>query len=691
MKIDTICRLCSACCPVEVDLEDGKIISVHRIKRYGDEIYQLCPKAQSASEIIYSPKRLKKPRMRISKDLWQEISWEKAINFIVCQMKKIKKSDGPETVCWLRGQASDWGGPWHYAIRLMHAFGSPNAIGNGSVCHAGREALQTFTYGDMTIPDYKNSRCIVCWGRNDQDTNPSAYEDLLYARSKGAKLIVIDPVRTNLAEQADIWLQIKPGTDGFLAMAMMHWIIKHHLYDHEFVKNWTTGFERLKKEMAKYSPEKVSQVVQIPAHKIVETVQLYTNTQPACIAEGNGLDMHCQISQVTRVLAILRAISGNLDRMGGDFIPQPASIRNFQLRTSFWQPPIPISKDYSLFSQYNERRGMHALGILTDAILEHKPYPIKGLVIQGANPVVTMANVNRIKNALQQLDFLAVIDPMMTQTAMFADIVLPASLSFEQTMISNNALSNNHVRLQKKIIEPIGDSLPDWEIIFRIAQKFGFKKEFPWQTIEEAIDDQLQPSGITVKDLIETPKGIVLEETRYQKYLKEGFKTPSQKVEIESSLLKEHGYPAIPDFWNSLQYQEPSFYQQRKQYPFIGLSGKRPNYFVHSQFRHIDSLRKEESVPVVDIHPQDAKEKNIHQDDLIVISTPNGSIQMRVNISSIVAAGTLRIAWGWGEEQEKYNLNLLTDDRMQDAITSTTSNRLFMCQIRKINQRHTVD
>ena len=687
MKTSTICRLCSACCPVEVDIENGKLVSVQRIKRYSDVIHQICPKAQAAAEIIYSSKRIKHPQIRGKDRSWQKVSWEKAIDFVINEMNKIKKNNGPEAVCWLRGQASDWGGPWHYAMRLMHAFGSPNAIGNGSVCHAGREAMQTFTYGDMTSPDYKNSKCIFCWGRNDQDTNPSAYEDLLFARKKGAKLIVIDPVKTDLASKADIWLQIKPGTDGFLAMAMMNWMIRHGLCDHEFVKNWTIGFEKLKEEVKKYSPERVSQIVEIPTEKIIETVKLFVNNKPACIAEGNGLDMHCQVSQVTRAIAILRGISGNLDHKGGDLIPQPVRIKNFQLRKSFWDSPFPISIDYPLFSQYSEKRGIHVMGILTDAILEHQPYPIKGLIIQGANPVVTMANVKRVKRAFQRLDFLAVIDPMMTQTARFADIVLPASYSFEQTMISNHALSNNLIQLQKRVIEPWGESLPDWEIIFRIAQRFGFEKEFPWRTAEEAIDDQLQPSGITVKELMEKPEGILVEETRYEKYLQEGFKTPSKKMEIESSLLKKFGYPAIPELWNSLRYQRPSFYRQRDKYSLIAISGRRPNYFVHSQFRHIDSLRENQSIPEVDIHPQDAKKENIKQDDLIMISTPNGSIQMRARVNSIVAPGTLRIAWGWGECLESCNMNLLTDDHLKDPVISTTSNRLFYCKVKKINHK----
>ncbi len=685
MRINTICRLCSGCCPVEVEILNGKIVTAERVKRYSEAIHQNCPKLQAVPEIIYSPRRIVHPLVKNEEGEWGETSWDNALDMVCSKMNIVKDKYGAEAFCWLRGQAPDWGGNWHYAMRLMHAFGSPNVIGNGSVCHAGREALQTFTYGEMTSPDYKNSNCIICWGRNDQDTNPTAFEDLLYAINKGAKLVVIDPVKTRLAEMADVWLQIKPGTDGFLAMTFINYLIKHNLIDRKFIEEYTIGFDSLKKNIDKYPPEKIAAIVQLPEEKIVEAAQLYANNTPACIAEGNGLDMHCNMAQVTRAIAILRAISGNLDKKGGDLIPQPIKIKNYQLRESFFQPPLSISQNYPLFSQYSTRRGIHVLGTLIDSIIEEKPYPIKGLLIQGANPLVTMANIKRVRQALQKLEFVVVIDPMMTQTAKLANIILPASFSFEQTMLSNNAVSNNCVRLQKKVIEPVGESKPDWEIVFLMAKRLGFNKEFPWENVEEAIDDQLLPAGLQTKDIIKNLAGITSEDTRYQKYIIEGFKTPSGKVEIDSSLLKKYNYRSVPDFWEDFQSQNPSFYQQKEAYPLTGLSGQRPNHFVHSQFRHIDFLRKKEDEPSADVNPLDAQKRNINQNDLINILTPNGQIQMKANITDIIAPGKIRIAWGWGECEEKYNLNLLTDDNLKDSITSTTSNRLFMCSIEKVD------
>jgi len=242
----TTCRLCSVCCPTVVFLENNKIVSAERKTSTPpmEENY-FCPKLRAISEIVYSADRLKTPLIRKKingKTIWDEVPWEQALDIIANKLNLFKQRYGAESVCWLRGQASDWGATWHYAMRFMNIFGSPNIIGNGSVCHAAREISHIFTYGAITSPDYKNSKCIVIWGRNDRDTDLSLYNRILYAKEQGAKLIVIDPIRTKLASLADIWLQIRPSCDGLLAMSMIHIIISEDLYDSNFIKEWVVVF-----------------------------------------------------------------------------------------------------------------------------------------------------------------------------------------------------------------------------------------------------------------------------------------------------------------------------------------------------------------------------------------------------------------------------------------------------------------
>jgi len=324
------------------------------------------------------------------------------------------------------------------------------------------------------------------------------------------------------------------------------------------------------------------------------------------------------------------------------------------------------------------------MGILTDTILNEKPYPLKGLIIQGANPAVTMANSKRFLKALAKLELTVVIDLFMTQTANLADIVLPTTTSFEQTRLNLGSMYSNRVVLQNKTMKWFENCWPDWKIIFELAKKLGHEKEFPWNSVEEAIDEQLSPAAITVEMLRQNPGGILFQKTRYKKYIKQGFNTPTGKVELYSAKLKKYGYSPLPDF-QEVWKNQPSFYQEKIHFPLIGISGKRSNNYVHSQFRNIPFLLKREPEPFVDIHPKDAKKRNISDDDKVKIESPNGKIIMKARISNIVHHGSVRIAWGWGEFNSDYNLNKLTDDEQKDSITSTTSNRTFMCNVVKIN------
>jgi len=683
----TTCRLCSVCCPVVVSLENNKIVSVERkTSTPSMEENYFCPKVKAVPEIVYSADRLKTPLIKKNingKAVWNKASWEQAMDIIANKLNLFKQKYGAESVAWLRGQAPDWGATWHYAIRLMNAFGSPNVIGDGSVCYWAREMAHVFTYGAMTSSDYKNSKCIVIWGGNERDTNPSAYNRILYAKEQGAKLIVIDPIRTKLASLADIWLQIKPGCDGLLAMSMIYVIISENLYDADFIREWTVGFNELKEAVKKYVPEKIAEKIWLDAEKIREAARLYAKTKPACLSEGNGVEMHLNTSQNMRSIFILRALTGNIDKKGGDRIPQPIPMRDIRLNERLRGDIKSVGFEYPLLNNFPKcPGGIQTLLPLVNSILDEKPYPIKALIIQGANPAVTMANSKRVRQALEKLEFVVAVDLFMTQTAKFANIVLPATTSFEKTQLNFSSMIGNRVMLQNKVIDWYENSWPDWKIIFELAKKMGYKDEFPWNTVEEAIDYQLEPAGITVEMLRKNQKGITFGETRREKYKNNGFDTRSGKVEIYSEIFKEHGYSPIPDFKEDEE-NHLSFYDKRDNFPLIGISGARTINFVHSQFRNIPYLLKRESEPLIDIHPKDAKTRDISDGDTVVIETPNGRIKMKAKISDIVHPGLVRIPWGWGEFNPDYNINSLTDDGKRDPVTSTTSSRCFMCNVVK--------
>jgi anaerobic selenocysteine-containing dehydrogenase len=685
MKKPTVCRLCSSCCPVEVEVVHSRLVAAERRSPLPPEERWPCAKLQAAGEIVHSPDRLKKPLIREEggpRGKFRETSWDEALDLVAARFRHFKALYGAQSVCWLRGMAADWGAPWDYANRLMNAFGSPNSVGNGSVCHVARDMAHVYTYGAMTLPQITASRCILVWGKSDPDTNPTATEAILSARKQGAKLIVVDPIRTKLASLADIWLQAKPGHDGPLAMAMIREIIAAGRHDADFVREWTVGFDELKKAVEPFAPRRIAADIWLEPTAVADAACLYATTKPACIIDGNGLDMQLNTFQDTRAVCILRALTGNVDVPGGDFIPQPVPARNIQLRERLPQGVQPVTRDYPLFNTFHPTWGLNAQSCLIDAILDEAPYAVRMLVVQSGNPAVTMTDSNRVRKALEKLEFLVVLDPFMTRTAEFAHVVLPAASCFEKTQLNRSSLRNNLVMLQDQVMEWQGESWPDWKIVFELGRRLGLERDFPWRTAEEAIDYQLEPSGITVAKLRENPMGIEASKTTYRKYLTEGFATPSGKVEIASERLREQGYEAVP-YLKGWQGNPISFADRSCEFPMIGISGARTGQFTHSQFHTITSLLKREPEGYADLHPGDASALAIASGDLLKIETPRGHIGVRARISDVVHPGAVRIAWCWGGSNPDMNLNNLTDDDARNPVTGTPSNRSFMCRVEK--------
>lgn len=682
MKDITVCRLCSACCPVEVDVHEGQFISAKRITPFEKTI--ICPKLANAKSIIYSKDRVLKPLLRETlKDDFKEVTWQEALGFIAEKINATRQKYSPQSIALLRGMAADWGTPWDYAVRFMSALGSPNAIGNGSVCFVAREMAHTYTYGAITIPQIRDSKCIVVWGKNDRNTAPGMAEAIIHAKEKGAKLVVIDPVKTFFTDMADLWLRVKPAHDGVLAMAMMKVIVEEKLYEREFVEKFCKGFDALCELLSKLNLNHLSEISWVPIEQIREAARIYASTKPACIIDGNGIDMQTQVFQATRAVCILRALTGNIDVQGGDFIPQPVPLKNIQLREKVAAVPS-VMLNYPHFEKFHPTWGLHGQSCLIDSILDEKPYPVKFLFVQSGNPAVTMMDSARVRKAFEKLDCLVMIDMFRNKTSQYAHVILPATSCFEKTQINRAYIRNCFIMLQKKVIEPLGESKSDIEIIFELARAVGLGEYFPWRTVEEALDFQLSSTGITIEDLRKNPRGIWYEQPRFRKYEKEGFKTPSKKVEIFSEILADTDFDPLP-FINGFPERVISF-SDEDEFKFIGISGERVNAFTHSQFRNIPELRKMESEPYVDVNPLDAEKLKLKNGDLIRVSTPRGKIEMKARISDVTAEGVIRIAWGWGEVSDEWNLNFLTDDFERDPITCTPSGRSFYCKVEKIGE-----
>jgi anaerobic selenocysteine-containing dehydrogenase len=685
--VDTVCRLCEAGCGVRAHIEDGRLVKTEGLPEHPTSQGALCPKGAAAPQIVHSAERLTKPLLRVGArggGEWEEISWERALEHVAERLDRLREEHGAESLALFRGQAADWGAPWHYALRFTFAFGSPNTSAPSHVCYFPRLVAENVTYGNVIAPDYRQTAAVVEWGAGRPDTHLPFWRMLRGALRRGAKLVVVDPMRSKVAKRADLWLRPRPGTDGALALSLMQVLIEEDLYNREFVENWTVGFDRLAELAEQYPPQRAAEITWVPAEMIREAARLIVTEGPTAIHAGNGLEHHTNTFQTLRAIACLRAVAGTLDVPGGNVFEELVGWRG--LKGKELLPPEQKAKRIGSFDMFTDISSVIPFPAIVDAILTEEPYPVRGLLVIGGNPAVTMPNHRRVDEALRKLDLLVVAELFMTRTAQLADLVLPAASQYEKTGFIVSSMfgeTKDYVLLKQKAVEVEG-CWPDWKILFELARRLGFGDAFPWKDVEEAIDYQLEPSGITVEQLEAHPGGVRFKEgERYRKYEQDGFGTPSGKVELYSRVLEEQGQDPLPG-WTEPAESPVSQPELAEEYPLIGCSaGKTVNY-VHSQYRHVKALREREPEPWVWIHPQDAGSRGIVDGEWVRISSPRGSIRMKAEVTDAALPGVVSMAVCWGEPCEDSEVNELVDDRPRDPVTGSTGSRSFLCQVAKI-------
>jgi anaerobic selenocysteine-containing dehydrogenase len=692
--INTICQMCRHYCGMHVFVHDGKIVKIEGIKEHPVNKGSLCAKGLAAIQLEYDPKRLKYPMKRVGgrgEGKWERISWDEALDTIASKLKEIKEKYGAHAVAYYRGQAPRWGTNWFHVQRFMNVFGSPNICTHSHLCHVPRQVAHVHTYGGMPIPDFENTKCIVLWGYNPTRSSTCIHaRRILDSKEKGAKLIVIDPRFTEIASKADIHVQLRPGTDGALALGMMNVIINEGLYDREFVEKWTIGFDKLKELVKDYDPKKVEEITWVSANEICNVAKVYATNKPAVIEDGNGLDQHTNVVQTTRAIAILRAITGNLDIPGGNVLPVPLRPADITLKEKLPKDVKSISAHPLFYNQW-----FTTTPELLDAVEMGKPYPIRAVIVQGGDPIMSSSNSKKVANILQKLDFLVVHDLFMTATAELADIVLPAATFLESTLVSfypfayTPSVDIQIIGLVNKVIDPLGDSWPDTKFIFELARRLGYEEYFPWRTIEEALNEELAPMGLTIDKLKEHPEGIIIKiehQKLYKKYEREGFKTPSKKVEIYSPTFEQLGYDPLPT------YKEPaespvSRPELATKYPLLCGTCLKLGVFTHTQFRTLPWLNELFPEPFIEIHPQKADELGIKEGDIVVVESPRGSIEVKAKLTEGIDPRVIMISYGWGQPYAHgSNVNLLTDDLQRCPVSAATGNRSILCSLRKKSQ-----
>lgn len=649
--IRSVCRICHGGCGVLVHVKDGKVVRVKGDPASPMNKGWMCVKGVMTPEIANHPDRLTHPLKRKGKrgsGEWERISWDEALGEIAAKVDNFRKESGPESIALGQGT-----GRHHYmhVVRFANALGTPNWYEPGlAQCFIPRITVSNLTYGGFVVGDYYGDvppKCILFWGHNPLVSGPDGElaPSVKRALDKGCKAIAIDPRRSETAKRCEQWLPIRPGTDAALALAMIHVIINENLHDKEFVDKWTTGFEELKAQVPSCTPDWAEKVTWVKAEDIVRAARTYALNKPAILEWGLGIEQNINSLQTVRAIAILRAITGNIDIPGGDILGMNI-IRSY-----------PTLKDKLLEGMAKKRLGAEEFKLLGGwrafmpsahipalykAIRTGDPYRIRALLLFGNNPLITVANSKEVYESLKRLDLLVVTDLFMTPTAAQADYVLPAALWPEvEQVIGYPLVVENMVFAQPKITQ-VGECRQDEWIMDELSEILNLPDSE--KTLADVMNYQLEPLGITYQELKE--KVFLYPPHEYRRYEKAGFRTPSRKIELYCKTLERMGYDPLPSYKEPPEspYSSPEL---AKEFLYVLTTGSRRTEFFHSEHRQIPSLRKRRPDPQVEMHEEVAKLHGINKGDWVKISSPRGSIRMKALITEDINPKVINVEHGW--------------------------------------------
>jgi len=681
----TECFICNQGCDALVHVKDGMVVRVEGDTSSEVTKGTLCAKGLASKEILYHRERLLHPMKRSGtrgEGKWQRITWDEAFDTIVNHLRSIEERYGSESIVLATGTNRGW---VRYFTRFANAYGK-QWIGPGiAQCFYPRISGQMLVLGTnaMENPDYNATRCMIIWGCNPTTTWPVKGLGIMEAWCRGAQMIVIDPFFSEAASKAHLWLQLRPGTDAALALGMLHVIITERLYDETFVDNWCIGFDELVKRVEEYQPERVETITWVPASLIREAARLYAAIKPSSITQCLSIDQNADTISTSRSIAMLAAITGNIDVPGGNLITMLTEMS-------------PVSDETGrqwLSREHHEKRlGRAQYPLLAGeacvmgpsahnftvwrAILTGRPYPVRAVYCHGSNMLRTYANTKMVTDALTKLDFFVVADLFPTETAAIADIVLPAASWMERSAVTRNEQTSiSHLHLQQKVVQR-EECRSDLSILNELARRLGFAdRMFPGE--EAYFDFLLQPSGLTFEEFKRL--GVVSCPHVFRKYESEGFHTPSGKVQLYDERLTSLGYDPLPS------YQEPSESpihtpELAKEYPLIITTGGRVPVFRHAELRNIPVLR--EIVPELEasISPKTARALGINNGDTVIVESPRGGMEAKARVTEGIDPRVIQVPSHWPGIN---NVNLLMDNEKCAPMIGGAQLRCQLCRVKK--------
>jgi anaerobic selenocysteine-containing dehydrogenase len=683
---------------VLLHVRDGKLIKVEGDRESPLNHGRLCPIGTVTLDLVYHPKRLHHPLRRLGprgSGQWQPISWDQALDEISERLLALRREFGPESIALGTGT-----GRHHirWVSRFGHALGTPNWCEPGfAQCFHPRVNTSILTYGDFPVCDFTGDtppQCMLFWGHNPVNSGPDGETrfNVHEALAHRPKIIVVDPRQTELAKKADIWLQVRPGADDALALAMLNVLIGEQLYDEPFVKHWTHGFEALAERVRPYTPEWAEPITWVRAGDIRAAARLFAQTRPAMLEWGCAIEHTPKCIQTVRAVSMLPALTGNIDVPGG-WVFGMHGLGRFPSLIEHLTPEVNAKRlgadRFKLLCGEGADLPAAHIPSLLRAMREGKPYPVKAFLIFGNNTLVTYANALQAREALLKLDFIVCADLFMTPTAELADIVLPAAAWPELDQLAGlPTVAANVVLAQQKAVQ-IGECKSDEEIFVELARRM--KLGLCTEPVKDVLDSQLRAGGLDVTFDELKQRGFIKVPFKYRKYENGGFNTPTRKIELYSTRFEQMGYDPLPS------YQEPpesplATPDVAKDYPLVLTTGARISHFFNSEHRQIETLRKAHRYPIVEIHPQTAAPLGIQNGDWVVIETRRGRIRQKAKLTTGIDPRVIHAEHGWWYPEMSdpehgvwmSNVNVLTDNQPPyDPAMGTYQLRGLLCRIER--------
>ena len=639
--IKSFCYTCPWQCPTEVFVRDGKVVYHKGNPESPNNIGSRCAKGMASWHVTRDPDRLKYPMLRTNPKgepgQFKRISWDEAYTYIADKLRSIADQYGPEAVALTCHHDPN---TQFYRHLLGELYGSPNLYAHTSGCEQDRRSACLTLFGHVfPMHDFENSKYVMLWGMNNLGANQGLWESraLIEAKKKGCKLVVVDPNFTETAQKADEWVPINPGTDGALALAMCHSIISNRLYDQDFAASYCNGFDGFRDHLQEkgYTPEWAEPICGISKETIERLAREFATTKPAMSAIFKGSGYYTNGADAGRACYVLNAICGEVDKPGNlhlkDWAPLglPVVIPD-EAKTAPSKGPLHVEMGYPLAPDLPNSK-------LPDAVIDGKPYPVKGLFVHATNPVMSDPNRDRVLEMFKNLELAVACELYMSETALECDIVLPETSFYEQAEIRQGMWLGPQVVLCQPAVAPVGESKPPYEIVKGIAEKMGWAEYFPYENWEDWGEVMMEGVPMSLDEL--KAKGFWAGEIRYNR-VPEGLPTPSGKIEIHSSAYEENGFSGYPDYTDRTVIPD-------EDYP-LQLTHSKLSMHCNIVTQNNPYLMEICGENWVEINSKDAMQYGIQDDSMVVLESPKDSIEIKAKVVEGLVPGCVSVRHGHG-------------------------------------------